>query len=360
MQLPQITSTRFIAAISVVIYHYGRDVFPFNILFLKKWFDVANIGVSYFFLLSGFILTIVYYEKNIRNQIRKSEFYILRIARVYPIYIISLLLIIIPRLISSWEILATSKFAVHLLLLQSWVPKYTLTWNFPAWSLSVEIFFYLLFPFVLAFLTKLNGKSLYIFMLVFWLISLTIFIYYVQYLSPLNNKLTDTFFLFNPIPHLNAFIFGVGGGIIFRRTSHRISPKIAALFLIVSIITFIILIYMPNSIIKYAHNGMMAPVFILFLFGIILNESVISRILSMRYAEVLGEISYGIYILQEPVRILLDNILFTKTWFLNNLNLRFYFYLVVLFLISYISFYLIEKPLRNAVKYYLTKRFANN
>ena len=58
MKLEQLTFTRYIAALSVVFFHYGAWVFPANIPWLNPILAAGPIAVSYFYVLSGFIMAI--------------------------------------------------------------------------------------------------------------------------------------------------------------------------------------------------------------------------------------------------------------------------------------------------------------
>ena len=60
MRIEQLTFTRFLAAIPIVLFHYSREIFPFNTPALNFWVVNANMGVSYFFILSGFVMAIAY------------------------------------------------------------------------------------------------------------------------------------------------------------------------------------------------------------------------------------------------------------------------------------------------------------
>lgn len=357
MNIPQLTFTRFIAAFSVVIYHYGQEIFPFSLPWFNQLFSIANIGVSYFFLLSGFILATVYYEKEKNKTIKKSEFYVLRIARIYPLYLISLLSILLPKLYftSNWEILRTTPFMIHISLLQSWFPKYTMKWNFPAWSLSVELFFYLLFPFIIKLFTKLSNYKTSLIIIIFWFLNLCFFVLYIDKIQDVDNQLLNKFILFNPLSHLNTFIFGVGAGIIFIKLHSFISTKTALLFLSISIILCITFVFIPSSLLKYYHNGMMSPIFTMFLIGLSSNYTLLAKLFAKRFLEVLGEISYSIYILQEPIRVILYNYINIEMLSADK-TLLFYLYLFTLILTSFLTFYLIEKPVRNFIKFSLITR----
>jgi peptidoglycan/LPS O-acetylase OafA/YrhL len=88
MRLDQLTFTRFIAAISIVVFHYGRNVFPFDMDGIKFLFRQANVGVSYFFILSGFIMVIAYGN---RGKIEYVDYLKRRFARIYPVYFLAIL-----------------------------------------------------------------------------------------------------------------------------------------------------------------------------------------------------------------------------------------------------------------------------
>ncbi|KWK75796.1 hypothetical protein WM15_29830 [Burkholderia ubonensis] len=100
-------------------------------------------GVSLFFVLSGFILCLVYGELRSATEIRR--FYSARIARIWPMHLLSiaLLLILTNAALPGWKIAAANVF-----LLQSWVPHpdWYFSLNGVSWSISTELAFYALFP----------------------------------------------------------------------------------------------------------------------------------------------------------------------------------------------------------------------
>jgi hypothetical protein len=103
------------------------------------------LAVALFFLLSGFILSYTY-AGNVENGRQHAKFWEPRFARIYPVYFLSLML----ALPFQRALPLTTKIAV-LAMVQAWNPfrrGWTGAWNYPAWSLSVEAFFYLCFPFI--------------------------------------------------------------------------------------------------------------------------------------------------------------------------------------------------------------------
>src|SRR5690242_17272289 len=88
--MDQLTFTRFVAAVTVVYYHYGQGLFPFDHKWIDQLFLVGNISVSYFYALSGFIMTVVYYKDQC-SSFRKVKYWQARFARIYPLYVIALI-----------------------------------------------------------------------------------------------------------------------------------------------------------------------------------------------------------------------------------------------------------------------------
>ena len=86
--LPALTSVRFLAACSVMLYHLG----VVEVLRGPNWYEsmtgVGYVGVSFFFVLSGFIL--VYSHAG--RKISRARFWRSRFARIYPACLFSLVL----------------------------------------------------------------------------------------------------------------------------------------------------------------------------------------------------------------------------------------------------------------------------
>jgi peptidoglycan/LPS O-acetylase OafA/YrhL len=150
--LKPLTSLRFFAAAMIVALHLQETLDV-------PWPDVCDRGlrqgVTFFFVLSGFILTHVYSDQ---PGLTVRTFLTLRLARLYPTQLAALLLLV---LLLPWrEIVYTSPSAdvsatalvAKLLLIDALWPTAPLTysWNGVSWSLSTEMFFYLAFPLLLA------------------------------------------------------------------------------------------------------------------------------------------------------------------------------------------------------------------
>src|SRR5271157_15353 len=179
-RLPAITSLRFFAAFHVALFHIDAMGAITGPPWLKTFAGIGYVGVSFFFVLSGFILVYTYAGRNIVLR----EFWQTRFARIYPAYLFSLLLSFpffyfgalkmhVPFFAFSEQHFALASVLV-LLLLQSWVPAAALSWNAVAWSLSVEAFFYAIFPFALTRFGKLSRRMLWTLIPACWIAGLAV------------------------------------------------------------------------------------------------------------------------------------------------------------------------------------------
>jgi peptidoglycan/LPS O-acetylase OafA/YrhL len=135
--LPALTSLRFFAAAAIVAFH----IMPMH--GIPRNLALAN-GVSFFFVLSGFILT--YNYRDLSGRLR--QFYIARFARLWPVHVLTLCLavLLIPFKGGPFDLV------LNLLLVHAWVPvrETVFSFNGVSWSVSAEVFFYLAFPLLLA------------------------------------------------------------------------------------------------------------------------------------------------------------------------------------------------------------------
>ena len=119
---------------------------PWGLQRLTHWLR----GGSFFFVLSGFILT--YNYPKLTSFADVKSFYVARFARVFPSHIAAMLLLVLftGGINQGWLQGGAIVFTglMHALLLQSLVPlkDVFLTFNGVSWSISTEMFFYLFFP----------------------------------------------------------------------------------------------------------------------------------------------------------------------------------------------------------------------
>ena len=159
-----LTSLRFIAALMVMLCHLtllGRSESAALQQLYRDWLAEGYIGVTFFFVLSGFILTHAYNERIRLQRVSHARFMWHRIARLYPIHLLTFALSL-PLVWAGAKALSSEQIIVGLisnaLLLQAYIPDNLIYFsaNHPSWSLSVELFFYALFP----LLVRLGSRQL--------------------------------------------------------------------------------------------------------------------------------------------------------------------------------------------------------
>lgn len=164
-----LTSLRAFAAAWVVLYHFRLDVDALlpGLSPIMPLFDAGYAGVDIFFVLSGFIISYTYLEQ-LRNPHpgRWLRFLWLRLARIYPLHLLTLAafyLILVP---GPWSDLSVEglRTNIHnpdlprqLLLTHGWGATGNHAWNYPAWSISVEWAAYLVFPLAAVLLWRLRA-----------------------------------------------------------------------------------------------------------------------------------------------------------------------------------------------------------
>lgn len=337
MKISQITFTRFVAAIAIVISHFNKDLFLYQINYISDIFLRANVGVSYFFILSGFIMIVAYHKK---NQIDYLDFYKNRFARIYPLYIVGLLLYLITK---------SSNFSVYKLILylfgiQSWIPGEALVLNFPGWSISVEFLFYLLFPLLYNRYYSKQNKSIWVIAIIIWVITQVFSNFYVGsswYEGP--HTKSHEFGFYFPLLHLNEFLIGNLAGMFFVRHHKQKNYDLLVILLFAAIL--LALIFIPLNF----HNGLMAVLFIPLIILISYNNGFLTKIFSLKPLEYLGEISYAIYIVHIPILYIIREVLKWKHQLLD-INLVFWIYIAVLLIVSALFYQCVEKPLRDYLK----------
>jgi len=151
-ELPALTGIRFFAATFVFAAHIS--IWP-GIRGLPPNLNLGNFGVAVFFVLSGFILTYNYawlFNQGVGLG-SYGRFIWDRLAKIYPLYLLTLLLSIPFELLGHHRIWSWWAMLLQLALLQCILPvdqlRSTDHFNVPGWSISCEWFFYLLAPFLI-------------------------------------------------------------------------------------------------------------------------------------------------------------------------------------------------------------------
>lgn len=352
MRIEQLTFTRFLAAISIVIYHYGKNCSVFYNDFTGFLFKQADVGVSYFFILSGFVMIIAYNNKAVINSF---EYLKHRLARIYPLYLLGIFFVFIFDVLEDKT--NFSELLLNIFMLQAWIPDKALTLNNPGWSISVEFLFYLMFPFLFNFIyKKANFKTIAISILILWLIS-QITLHILIPINPIAGfPLSSKDLLYFPLMHLNEFLMGnLAGLYLLHKTSIK---RNFDLQIVLILVVFVLVLKFPIDLIY--HNGMFAVLFVPLIILLSLNNGLVTIILRHKACVFLGEISFGVYILQFPVWLWITDYRLQKYLQIDKVDdfyFAFFIRLFALLLISAISYRCIETPIRDRIKNFRSTRF---
>ncbi|MEH1102311.1 acyltransferase family protein [Micromonospora sp. CPCC 205561] len=162
-RLDSLTGLRFIAALMVFVYH-GTVLSVFADTTVQKGYssvvdNAGAMGVSFFFVLSGFVLT-----WSARPSDRLRRFWRRRAVKVLPNHVVAYVIALV-LLLAAGETIRVGSALATLFLVHSWIPDphfVATSINGVTWSLSVEVVCYLLFPLVLPLINKIRENRLWL------------------------------------------------------------------------------------------------------------------------------------------------------------------------------------------------------
>jgi len=280
--LPALTSLRFFAALLVILFHCDLAIHPWPIDGLLR----AGVpAVTFFFVLSGFILTYVHAGKPMTT----AGFWAVRAARILPVYYLGALLAA-PQLFYPALVVHTVSLRQLIpgailtpVLLQSWVAGAE-SWNPAAWSLSVEAFFYALFPLQLWLMAR-RGIRLELIVACLALIAASLARYFIPSLP-----------MYFPPLYWPSFALGMVLGRAFIKSQFKGSPF---LFYTVGMAALAILGVTDESSVART-DLVLVPLFGVLIF-LAAHQVHSPRWLISPTLILLGEASYALYILHMPL-----------------------------------------------------------
>jgi len=371
-QLPALTSIRFLAAAWVAVFHAQA----MRVFFGPEWFQlvayIGDMGVHFFFVLSGFIMVYTYSG---RLESRR-DFWQARFARIYPAFIFSLLLMapgffyvslkmdvakIVPEWVWPAAHLKLSTF-LALTLLQTWIPPNSMAWHMPTWSLSNEAFFYFLFPFLLPIFGRFSRKQLMAVIPACFIIGAAASGLYNHFqpdgpLARNSHQIVPWlyFIKFNPLSRVWEFLLGMACGMLFissspvangSRNRRQAWPLIAMGVALASVAGM----FLHRDANLVLHPAVIAPAFAAIIYGVALEPAGLG-ILKHNFFVLLGEASYSFYLLHSMVIGAFGSFFHDAAGNLRHQNfLALFLVLAVTALVS-IGVYLgIERPMRRILR----------
>ncbi len=371
--LGALTGARFLAALWVVLFHYyfafqetpetateslkSAGSNPFLLIIGQ-----GHIAVDFFFLLSGFILAYTYAADDATIRGGNRSFWIARIARIYPVYLLGLLLGLGPYLASDHSLIGIGTSTVgHSLLVHAWFPSMQ-DWNQPSWSLSVEAFFYLLFPLLLPLLARLSRPALWRTLLATW----AAFALLLALLGLTEPRYGTEWWWggivrYNPLVSLPDFIVGMALGLLFLRGGvawggmrnwrdrqfNWAIGLVAMLFVVVLLVTAVAG-FNGGEINRMAVLAL--PFFMVIIVLLASGRGGIARAVASPRMLWLGEISYGIYIVHAPIWLLLSGFAVAAFHVQTTNPALLLAYLLLTVVVAGLSFTYLERPARRYIR----------
>ncbi|QOZ11532.1 acyltransferase [Bradyrhizobium sp. CCBAU 51765] len=328
---------RFIAALGVFIFHLkniDKGISP-------AWNGSYGLFVDMFFILSGFVISYSYpaTSTGLRSYVR---FLVRRIARIYPLHLLTLLIFAVLALVgisgptshASWL-----DFLHNLLLVQAWGVTDHLSFNSPAWSISAELFCYVLFPLFMLLAGRVSPLMLAIIVALCYGILAHAHLPIWQERSQMYGATFD----FGMLRALPSFLNGILLTVLFRLSSDCRRKPVA----FAGIALFAGSVLLLNL---YAKPDLAIILFSLAILVTATGESAFARFPGSDWLGRLGNTSYAIYMVHEVLLILL----FKPAWHYFGLQPSMFpvFALVcciILTVVADMTYHYVENPARKLI-----------
>lgn len=306
----QLTGIRIFLTLMVVISNMTlfRDVDP-GFIQNTDWilFDIFSqvpFRVDIFFMLTGFLLFYIYEEEFSKNVSYKSytKFILIRLARVYPVHFFALAVILILYLSGVWQsindsttqrVAAEGNWLLNLTLLNAWgLGEYKASWNGPSWSISIELFNYLLFPILAMIVFNLRKAWL----TVFALVCVLAFYIYLQ-LAVIKDMGTYN----GSTAIIRGFIGMTLGTLLAKIYASKAFENLPWDFIAMMTIAIMATMMTIFTIYDYSAYYLFYIPLPLLVMAVASSKKIVKKFFSMRFLVYLGNLSFCLYMLHQPI-----------------------------------------------------------
>jgi peptidoglycan/LPS O-acetylase OafA/YrhL len=290
----------------VVLQHFVRELLPAGAL--RQVVCGGHIAPHVFFVLSGYVLTVQYGRADTQIASERSQFWWRRFARLYPLYLCSLLLGFTATWPQSWDALQSVEGAVRgvvqLLVLNAWWHRAMFPLNFAAWTLSAEMFFYLLFPVLMPRLLRFSDRGLLRVLVVAAALTAVAPTLYTLFdpdelgrpLGFDEDHVGSRYLSFGAPHRLPEFVAGIAAALLVQRgwCSKIRGSTVTAMFAGASLVLLVSLPLIPFA---YVGGSVLLPIIVVLVVSLDHDRP---TWLASRAAVALGRASYATYILHVP------------------------------------------------------------
>lgn len=348
-----LTGLRAIAAFMVYFHHFNPLSKDRSSLLFYNFISEFHVGVSLFFVLSGFLITYRYYDF---SKIDYKSYFINRFARIYPMYFLltSLTVLLTAIFVSPLSLKDFKIYLLNISFLRGFFNDFKFSIIAQGWSLTVEELFYILSPFLFILIKKDKSYILVIpiVSMIFGFVLVYVFKEYSfhGFMESITFMLEYTFF-----GRCFEFIVGISLA-IFLKNFKDFKPPHTTYFGLIMIIGFIFVMsilrvsvgtILDKIIIKLLELVFLPTFgFAALIFGLIKNKTFISKILQTKIFQILGKSSYIFYLIHMGV--------FVKI--LSKFSTNYIFLFLVINFIAIILFLTLESPVNNYIRIRFNKK----
>jgi peptidoglycan/LPS O-acetylase OafA/YrhL len=355
--LDALSYLRFFAALVVIVEHLSA-MFGF---YSTTWLHQVALwqAVSFFFVMSGFILTYVYPQLQTTEE--RNRFLFTRIARIWPTHLLTfaLILVLLPSLFRTPHFLLAAP--INLAMIQSWllIPGFVFTFNAPTWSISTEFFYYFCFPAMLALLNTswkkllviaslLTVSSLGFCCLEYWPNVPDFGIGFPKYINA------------SPFCRITEFVLGMVLCLAYRRYGSSLPlTKMQATVLECLAVTAIVIPATSPLFVQGHVTGPLsvlrawflccagAPFYGALIFVMACQKGYLSKMLSFKPLSFVGDLAFALYMFHGPVFVFFRA--HRQSFFEWPFALLMCLVLAITFLISHLNYVTFETPSRRAM-----------
>ncbi|MGG9963478.1 acyltransferase family protein [Ferruginibacter sp. SUN106] len=365
--IPSLTPLRGIAALLVAVFHFQSYLLRFVTKDESMFIDKCYLMVDLFFIMSGFLIMHVYKEQFAEKITLKAfkKFVLARFARIYPLHFITLILLVGLFYFESLKpkgLYDPGAIVSHIFLLHSFPLNREVTWNIPSWSISAEWWSYMLFPVLCLFLAKRKVQAIAIIFL-----GIVATYYAVLYVVPrhdIYDPAADKLHDLN-VNYDYGFLRSIAGFMTGMLLYLLYGVDRVRSFFNSDILCGVCMLLIIFALHKAIPDIFLVPGFALLILTLTCNKGKITTGLNNKTLHFLGDISYSIYLIHFLFIIFIEMVAY-KFGYRYHSELIFPFfkgaalcilYLLLLIVLSAVSYHIIEKPCRN----YINRKWqANN
>ena len=318
-RLLALNAIRFFLCLAIFLFHsdylswYGSPD-PGIAWLYKNVFFCGQLAVVVFFVLSAFVITYSYREKFKTITLANYGIFVWRrFIKVYPLYFVTMAIAAL-RLYAdtgwnpAWWGENWKQIVLSITLLQSVFNEYASIFNFPCWFVSAIFFLYLVTPFLLWASHKIPQKKWWIYLVIIF-VSYGIFVglsYLFNFvLYPIHQtRFFETFTFNSPFARFFQFVPGVAIGCLYLQFRGKLKLgkwvftglEFGAIALYLAA-HFIELHLLPEPDMLPQREYLSLPIALVFVFVFAFDGGLVSKVLSFRVFQTLGDISMAIYML---------------------------------------------------------------